>query len=204
MIVEKIIEEMKKDIEGLENEAYLSEADFQFAFARKAEELGAKRVIVEYPYTFKKDRVRKHIDVFFEYEDEEYYVELKYKTKYFGTATRLGKDEFVLSNQAAINDAMFYFRKDIERLERLLEEKNGDKVNAYCVFLTNNHLVWEPHKECRVANVQLCDSIKPGLVKYKKDKEFDISNSNQLDWHDFKNLGKDQEMRYLIVKCKSK
>ena len=201
-MVEKIIEELRKDIANLENEAYLSEADFQFAFARKAEELGAKRVIVEFPYTFEKDKVRKHIDVFFEYEDEEYYVELKYKTKCFGTATRLGKDGFVLSNQAAINDAMFYFRKDIERLERLLEEKNGDKVNAYCVFLTNNHLVWKPHKGGGVAKVQLCDSIRPGLVEYKKDKEFDIANSYQLDWHDFKKLGDDQVMRYLIVDCK--
>lgn len=201
--VEQVIKELIGEIGGMPNEAYLSESDFQFEFANKAKVLGAERVIVELPFQFGKDEARKRIDVYFMYEGTEYYVELKYKTTLFKGLTRYGvKTELPLAKQYAENDAMFAYRKDVERMETLLTSREGKAAKAYCVFLSNYHGFWEAHKTGSVVvDVQLNDKIKSGKLKYK-DKSVDIANEYTLVWKDFKKLGDTQMMKYLIVECK--
>ena len=204
--IERIIAELQKDIGNKPNEAYLSESDFQFEFANKAKALGAEKFLIELPYVFDGDTTRKRIDVYFEYEGTKYYVELKYKTCLFKDLTRYGmKTELPLANQSAENDAMFAFREDVERMEKLLLSKSGESVKAYCVFLSNYHGFWERHLEGSViSSVQLSDEIKAEHLKYKNEKSTDISNVYSLVWKDFKKLGAEQVMRYLIVECKPK
>ncbi len=201
--IERIMEELIAEIGGMPNEAYLSESDFQFEFANKAKALGAERVVIELPFQFGEGEARKRIDVYFEYEGVEYYVELKYKTTLFKGLTRYGvKMELPLANQSAENDAMFAYRKDVERMEGLPASREGKAVKAYCVFLSNYHGFWEAHKKGSViADVQLNDKIKSGKLKYK-DKSVDIANEYTLVWKDFKKLGDTQMMKYLIVECK--
>ena len=204
--IERIIAELQKDIGNMKDEAYLSEADFQFEFANKAKALGAEKVIIELPVMFAGDTTRKHIDVCFEYEGVKYYVELKYKTCLFKDVTRYGvKTGLPLTNQSAENDAMFAFRQDVERMEKLLASNNDGSIKAYCVFLTNYHGFWEAHREGSViARVQLSDEINAEHLDYVNGKSTEISNVYQLVWKDFKKLGTDQLMRYLIVECKPK
>ncbi len=201
--IERIMEELIAEIEEMPNEAYLSESDFQFVFANKAKALGADRVTIELPFKYGRKDTRKRVDIFFVYEDTEYYVELKYKTTLFNGLTRYGVEmELPLANQSAENDAMFAYRKDVERMEGLLTSREGKAVKAYCVFVSNYHGFWETHKEGSViADVQLNDKIKSGNLKYK-DKSVDIANEYTLVWKDFKKLGDNQMMKYLIVECK--
>ena len=206
-IVEKIMDGLIADIGNMPNEAYLSEADFQFQFANKAKELGAKNVIIEYPFKFVGEKARKHIDVFFEFEETMYFVELKYKTRLFKGVTRhVCNGGFSLANQYAQNDSMFAFRKDIERMENLRKTEGFNSAKTYCVFLTNNQNYWDVHdKEKGIAAVALTDnSVIGGRENQEgyKNKTLNIENTYKLVWKDFKKLGEDQKMRYLIVECK--
>lgn len=202
-IVEKIMDGLIADIGNMPNEAYLSEADFQFDFANKAKELGAKNVVIEYPFEFADEKARKHIDVFFEVEGTKYFVELKYKTCLFKGVTRHGCDnDLSLANQSAENDSMFAFREDVARMEKLLRTDGFSSAKAYCVFLTNSHGFWSEHKDGSVIEtVALASVISKGNLTYNE-KAIHTENTYKLQWKDFKKLGEDQKMRYLIVECK--
>ena len=200
--IERIMEELIAEIGGMPNEAYLSESDFQFEFANKAKALGAERVTIELPFKHGEKDTRKRVDIFFVYEGVEYYLELKYKTTLFKEVTRYGvKPGLALAKQSAENDSMFAFRKDIERMEKLLASKKDKAVKAYCVFLSNYNGFWESHKGPEISKIQLNDKIKAGKLEYK-DKSVDIANEYTLVWKDFKKLGDTQMMKYLIVECK--
>lgn len=187
-MVERIIKALQRDLDRWPNDIYLSEADFQFAFAEKAKELGAINVIVEYPYVFNEENTRKHIDVYFQYNDTEYFIELKYKTRRLDNVTRFGNPMQCLRDQAAGNDAMFSFRKDVVRMETLLNERNGN-ANAYCLFLTNNSYIWNNHNRGNNVNsVSLANIILEGSIEYESRREIHnltTNNEYRLQWNEF-------------------
>lgn len=203
-MIERIIEGLQNDLAQWPNDIYLSEADFQFAFAEKAKEFGATNVIVEYPYVFNEENTRKHIDVYFQCDGTEYFIELKYKTKKLDNVTRFGEPMPSLRDQAAGNDAMYSFRKDVVRMETLLAEK-GENTRTFCLFLTNSSYIWNNHNRGENVNsVSLANNILSGPIKYEsRGKIHHLTTNNEyiLQWNDFKRIN-NREFKYLLVECR--
>ena len=72
-IIDRVMEELKNEMKG--NEAFLSEGDFQYSFAKTVEKLGGSKVVIEYPYDL--DGARRHADVSFVYDGKRYFVDTR-------------------------------------------------------------------------------------------------------------------------------
>lgn len=186
-IVDEIIKGLKDDLEKSDNEIFLSEADLQFCFAQKAKEKGAENIVLEYPintselykgnedikeaFNFCNKDINKdktYIDVKFEYNNEVYFVELKYKTSELDCVTRHGHSDFKLFEQSACNLGLYAIYEDIERMENIIEApcivekyKNKNKLHSYILAITNDYGYWKPHKKSSyISNVSLEDKTR--------------------------------------------
>lgn len=190
-IVFRIMEDLQKDM--TKNEAFLSEGDFQYSFAKVSEKLGASNVVIEYPYELNK--TRKHADVSFAYEEKRYFVELKYKTINCTGVMRHGENAPDLKKQGAENDSMYYFYSDIEKMERL----TGITANsvAFCIFLTNNRSFLVGHNGSQNGKVSLENGskTKKGSINYSDKRTLLIEHSYDIGWKSFN----DGVFKYLAI-----
>lgn len=177
-IIEKILTTCKSKMEP--QEIYLNEDDFKFSFAVAAKECGAENIILEFPIKtkdlYKTNRIildylkekaskgkvkyedlKSYVDVSFEYEGVQYFVELKYKVSSL-KIKRHGRD-FTLSSQGAGNIGLYAFHEDIERMEFIRD--SYPNARAFCILLTNNPYYWVKHKErTMVDNISLTNTTK--------------------------------------------
>ena len=192
IIINRIMEELKNEMK--ENEAFLSEGDFQYSFAKMVEKLGGSKVVIEYPYDL--DGVRRHVDVSFVYEENRYFVELKYKTTNRSSVMRHGENAPDLKKQGAENDSMYYFYSDIEKMEGLTG--NPEKSFAFCIFLTNNPSFWATHNGVQNRKVSLGNGpeTNSGNINYSDKKELYIEHRYGIEWENFMN---DESFKYLVI-----
>ncbi len=114
-----------------------SEADFQHALAWRIHETVPEcRVRLEYPF-FDEER-RKYLDIWI--PDRGIAIELKYHTRKLELAW--DGESFALRDQAAQDILRYDSLKDIQRLERLISERDACKA-GFAVLLTNNPLLWD-------------------------------------------------------------
>lgn len=191
--IDEIINSLSDEMR--DNEAFLSEGDFQYSFAKMAESHGATKVVLERPYNLDGENARKHVDISFEYNDVKYFVELKYKTKQMDGLRRYGEDIY-LTNQWAQNDAMYYFRSDINKMERFL--RNNNNYVAFCIFITNDPAFWRAHNRDQNARVSLenGERINAGILDYSDKPNLDMHHDYRINWQDFNEAG---SFRYLII-----
>ena len=113
-----------------------SEADFQFSLSWKIKELFPEADIrLEIPFGKKK---KEYLDILVKLKDEVIPIELKYKTK----KTKLIHDNeyFYLKNHGAYNVNRYAILKDVERIERFIEENNCSQ--GYSIILSNDSTYW--------------------------------------------------------------
>lgn len=193
-IIDRIMEELKNEMKG--NEAFLSEGDFQYSFAKTAERLGGANVVIEYPYDL--DGVRRHADVSFVYDGKRYFVELKYKTTNRSGVMRHGENAPDLKKQGAENDSMYYFYSDIEKMEGLTS--SSEKPFAFCIFLTNNCSFWSAHNGVQNKKVSLENGLKTnnGNIDYSDKSRLYIEHQYDIQWINFN----DESFKYLVIAIK--
>lgn len=195
-----IFEEFAKD-----DEMFLSEADLQFELASKLKEKNVKNLIVEYPISSDKlyDKYKgkdkpktsnKHIDLFFKYNDEDYFVELKYKLKrQINKIKRKGKT-FELPGHGAVPVNKYAVYLDIERMEQIKKIK---KCKSFVLFITNDN--YKDKSSDAAENFPLNKETKMGTLKYngKSDNEkrdLYLEKSYDLNWEPIKG-----DFKYLLI-----
>lgn len=122
-----------------EKRIYVSEADFQFAFAWKIKELYPDATVrLEYiPWLFD---VNMHIDIVVFDQGRMIPIELKYKTKLINIT--INGDHLYLKNHSAQDVGRYDFLSDIQRLERLIESNLYPVDDAYAIMMTNDAGYW--------------------------------------------------------------
>lgn len=130
--VENVINELRKS-----RPIFHSEADFQHALAWE--------IHSHYPTAVVRLEIhpgrigqREYLDVWVQYENVTYAIELKYKTRKLDV-TYCG-EEFHLLNQGAQDIGRYDFIKDIARLERFVA--GHPKTIGYAIMLTNDNGYW--------------------------------------------------------------
>mgnify|MGYP004580933879 CR=1 FL=1 len=194
IIIDRLMVELKNEMKG--NEAFLSEGDFQYSFAKTVEKLGGSKVVIEYPYDL--DGTRRHADVSFVYEGGRYFVELKYKTRTSDDVCRFGEPAH-LAYHAAESDNLYSFYSDIEKMEGLTG--NTKSSVAFCIFLTNNPSFWAKHNGVQNSKVSLENESKTnnGSINYSDKKELCIEHQYAIEWKNFKD---NESFKYLVIEIK--
>ncbi len=181
-ILENILQKFKEKL--LDNGSiFTSEADFKFNLALELfNDPGVSDIVVEFPQN------GKYVDLYCEYNNIKYYIELKYKIK----EIKINKCSQVISLKShfAQNDNRYLLYKDIERLENFI----GDKEDAVGIslFLTNDSNYWKEHTPESAINFPLCNE-KTNLENFlcKKCKKKECNDKNKLCY--FKKDGQDKE-----------
>ena len=115
-----------------------SEADFQHALAWQIRESTPEcEVRPEFNPIPREDR-RMSLDIWLPIEKVA--IELKYGTRRLEVTSR--REHFVLRDQNGVDVNGYGFLKDIERLEREVEE--GRAEGAFAILLTNDQSFWKP------------------------------------------------------------
>ncbi len=81
---------------------------------------------------------RIYLDIWCAYEDGIMAIELKYKTRKLHV--NVEEEIFNLLDQSAQDIGRYDFLKDIQRLERIVFDRND--IAGYAVFLTNDSAYW--------------------------------------------------------------
>lgn len=202
--IEKILTTCKSKMEP--QEIYLSEDDFKFSFANAAKACGANDVILEFPIKTKDlyekspitidyfknkkgdkfEESKSYIDISFEYEGVQYFIELKYKVA--SLEVKRYKRAFTLSEQGAGNIGLYAFHEDIERMEFIRDFYPNSRT--FCILLTNNPYYWSKHRDkTAVDKVSLSNTTKIAeeLKEFEigKRKYRDLQCQNRYEaWHD--------------------
>ncbi len=223
--------DIEKILKGLADERpiFHSEADFQHALAWKIHEEHQEALIrLEFPYSQEKkgDENGKimALDIFVEYNGESMALELKYKTEELEVTINGNKEVFSLKKQMANDQGRYDFCKDIERLERFVD--NNSK-HGYAIFLTNDNKYWEnkrPQKktideafkiyEGRVLPGQ--DAVKGKLnwdekasdsTKKGRESPIELKHTYDVKWSDYPQppgLSKNGKFRFLKIEVKAR
>lgn len=133
-----------------EKRIFCSEADFQFALARKIKELyPSAKIRLEYtPALFD---TKRRIDIAVFINEQMIPIELKYKTKAFSNT--IDGEYIYLRNHSAEDTGRYDFLRDIQRMEEIMDSRKYSIRTAYAVFLTNAPAYWQvPGKRKRIPN----------------------------------------------------
>lgn len=122
-----------------EGRIFVSEADFQFAYAWKIKELypNASMRLEYIPWQYDKNI---HIDIAVFINGQMIPIELKYKTK--GFTGIINGDTITLKNQGAQDVGRYDFLYDIRRMEGIVKSGLYPIEKAYAVLLTNDSGYW--------------------------------------------------------------
>ena len=170
-ILKNILQKFKAEL--LDNGSiFTSEADFKYNLALKlSKEPEISNIVVEFP---EKD---KYVDLYCEYNNIKYYIELKYKTQKI-TIKKCNQD-ITLKSHSAQNDNRYLLYRDIERLEDFIENK--DNAVGISLFLTNDENYWNNKTPESAINFPLCKK-KTNLKNFlcKKCKQEICNDKNRL------------------------
>ena len=203
-----VLEKIRNAFKELEKRVFVSEADFQHAFAMCLEQEFPGRVRLEYPVAIKEGRV--HIDVVIKDEKENIFIpiELKYLTAKIDSEE---KDEYtglkyseILTDQMAQNINSEHVFRDIWRIEQM--EQGG-----VCICISNDKSYWcgEKHRTNSTCHAFRLYKIENRKVLWSKSKcTFDCPETTDLpQWETFLSVGEDiknGEFKYLYVEIPPK
>ena len=180
---------------SLKRAIFHSEADFQHALAWEIHQYkNHYKIRLEYNPNIK-GIVNMHIDIFIEDENWKYGIELKYKTK--KAFYNLEGEIFNIKGHSAQDCARYDYLLDVERLEKLSHIYER-KFIGYAIFLTNDHLFWDPpanektiDKNFRIhqgrnihGSLQWVGPYSLGTVR-KREGEISISGEYDIRWNEY-------------------
>lgn len=182
-----------------------SEADFQFALAWQIKEtLPAWEIRLEYPTE------RMHLDIWSPTEGVA--IELKYKTCSRGDPIEHGGERFNLKNQDAQDHGRYDYVKDVQRLERVVDDLEGART-GFAVLLTNDSRYWNRGRggtiddafrlhegRCLAGQMAWAEWASKGSIK-GREEPLKLRSSYDLHWNDYSTpgAGVDGQFRYLAV-----
>lgn len=181
-----------------------SEADFQHELAwqiRLAADASAT-LRLEQPVGAR----RSHLDLLFKQGACHVAFELKYKTK--AASIRCNGEDFCLRDQRAQDTGRYDFLKDIERIERYVDEHAG--AEGYVVLLTNDPSYWQVrqstaadaafriHEGRVVEGVLEWGSQAADGTKHKRDLHLSIARRYTMAWHDYSKIDR-HDFRCVVV-----
>lgn len=159
MIFSKIVLQQAINNLAATGKVYSNESQFQFdlawelsksGFCVELEVLSCNKLITDFVKLKKDEKQKYYTDIIVKDEDGSYVaIELKYKTveENIEYATQSGK--WIAFSQGAENQGAYYFWKDVQRLEDLVNNKvplnfNDSKrvSRGYAVLLTNSSKYW--------------------------------------------------------------
>lgn len=222
----KAIERIMIDF-GKEKQIFLSEAQFQFAFAWELQkEIGKKgKILLEHTAVIQKqtEKIKKkrfQSDIIIQFNNLNYIViELKYKTKE-------NEDDYGVSliQQAGQTITKYDYLKDIKRIELLKNQDcskykyllDGKCLRGYAIFLTNDNSYWRDSQKgvAKCFSIEDGRSIKKGEILswhiseikpwMKSRDELILSNDYIFVWRDYYDTGKRKKgseikFRYLVT-----
>lgn len=140
-----------------EKRIYVSEADFQFAFAWKIKELYPDATVrLEYiPWLFD---MNMHIDIVVFNQERMIPIELKYKTKL--TNITINGEHLYLKNHSAQDVGRYDFLSDIQRLERLIDSNLYPIDDAYAIMMTNDAGYWNKSRKSGTVDPPVDDEFR--------------------------------------------
>jgi hypothetical protein len=193
-----------------QRKVFHSEADFQFALAWEIQKKHPNaKVRLEYclPQTNRK----MHIDILVIIGDEQYPIEVKYKTLKVDKVVE--NEAYNLTNQTARDQGRYDFLLDVERIELLHQSLPGFK-KGYALMLTNDNNYWKNPQSTNTVDAELM--INEGIVKHgemqfadhasegtKKGriKPISLRGAYTLQWNEYSQIGSEkfEEFKYLLV-----
>lgn len=161
MSFNKVILQQAIDNLATTGKVYSNESQFQFdlawelcklGFRVELEVLSCNKPITDF-VKFKKDEKQKYYtDIIVKDEDGSYVaIELKYKTVEENIEYTTQSGKWIAFSQGAENQGAYYFWKDVQRLEYLVNKNNKVPLNfddskrvsrGYAVLLTNSSKYW--------------------------------------------------------------
>ena len=195
-----------------EGRVFVSEADFQFAYAWKIKELYPDACIrLEYiPWQYDKNM---HIDIAIFINNQMVPIELKYKTK--GFTGIIGDEAVWLKDQSAQDCGRYDFLYDIQRMEGIAKSNLYPIEKAYAVLLTNDSGYWTKSIKSGTSRRPVDDEfrIHEGIVisgqrawkpeasagtKRNREAPINLQGEYCISWNDYKPTG-ECRFRYTIV-----
>ncbi|MBP7176102.1 MAG: hypothetical protein KBA53_07805 [Thermoclostridium sp.] len=195
-----------------EGRVFVSEADFQFAYAWKIKELYPDASIrLEYiPWLYDKNM---HIDIAVFINERMVPIELKYKTK--GFTGNIDGDSITLKNQGAQDIGRYDFLYDVQRMEGISKSGLYPIEKAYAVLLTNDSGYWVKSNKSGTNKRPVDDEfrIHEGIIitgqrawkpeagagtMRNREVPINIQGEYRIAWNDYRPADK-CEFRYTIV-----
>jgi hypothetical protein len=195
-----------------EGRVFVSEADFQFAYAWKIKELypGANIRLEYIPWLYDKNM---HIDIAVFINGQLVPIELKYKTK--GFTGIVGNDNITLKNQGAQDVGRYDFLYDVQRMEGITKSGLYPIEKAYAVMLTNDSGYWIKSNKSGTNSRTVDDEfrIHEGIIitgqrawkpeagagtRRNREAPINIQGNYHIIWNDY-NPASECMFRYTIV-----
>lgn len=190
MDIEYVLETLFQD-----NRIYVSEADFQFAFAWKIKELYPDATIrLEFiPWEYDSSM---HIDIVVFHNEEMIPIELKYKTRH--AKLNFNGEKILLKAHSAQDCGRYDFLYDIQRMEGIKESCYPVK-KAYAVMVTNDSGYWNKsmnsgtstppvddefriHEGASISGVRSWKEHTGAGTKKNREKSINIKNVYVVNW----------------------
>ena len=206
---------MTLDIHGLMRELsecrpiFHAEADFQHALAWHIHKMMPdSQVRLEYPVRYHGSTI--YLDIWLPIE--KIAIELKYPTRKL--ELKRENEEFLLFEHGAQPPRRYDFLKDVQRLERVVIERNAK--GGFAVLLTNHPYYWESptrgwrtavdadfrvHEDRKVAgDLMWSKRTSEGTMK-GRELPIHLKGPYTMYWRDYSSLGwgNNQRFRYLAV-----
>ncbi len=188
-----------------ERPIFHSEADFQFALAWRISEMWPDcGVRLEKP--FRRDDKTRYLDIWL--PTSRTAMELKYCNR--DLSVEHDGETFALKKQAANDLRRYDFIADLMRIEELMSQGCAS-APGYAVFLTNDHLYWQPgqretldeafrlHEGRHLEGTMEWRDLGRGTTK-GRERSLVLRKQYRLHWKRYSMLpGKYGEFRYLAV-----
>lgn len=181
-----------------ENRIFVSESDFQFAYAWKIKEL-YPNVTIRLEYIPWKFDLSMHIDIVVFCDGKMIPIELKYKTKL--TVLSVNGEDLRLKSHSAQDCGRYDFLYDIQRMENI---KTSDYLveKAYAIMLTNDSGYWNKSKMTGTSTPTIDDEFRihedvilTGIRSWKehastgtmknREKPINLKNTYSINWNSY-------------------
>lgn len=138
-------------------------------------------------------------------------IRLRYPTSEFRMERR--GERFGLLHQGANDRGRYEFLRDVQRLERAINEVNGAR-RGFAVMLTNDHLYWNEgarpgtvdadfriHEGRKLSGVLAWSDAASAGTKEGMEESISLKGQYEMRWCDYSNLGlrQNSRFRYLAV-----
>ena len=190
-----------------------SEADFQHALAWQMH-LSSPDADIRLEKQVATGGTRVHLDLLLQSAAGQVAIELKYKTR--SAKLSHANEDFFLRNQSAQDIGRHDFLKDIQRLEKYVEEH--PRAEGFAILLTNDRSYWMESKkkdsvdsefrvhEGRVLRGGATWGVKASAgTKHKREEPINLKGSYKVQWVKYFSfgLGIADEFRYALLRVPS-